>query len=524
MIENPIIRGFNPDPSIIRVGDTYYIAVSTFEWWPGVAVYSSKNLKDWRIHHYPLCRRSQLDLQGVPDGGGIWAPCLSYDGETVYLVYTNVRERGPIMTTDNYLVCTDDISSGEWSEPVYLNSLGFDPSLFHDDDGRKWLLNLDNHYAEGKRFNGLWIQEYDHKKKKLVGEIKQFYTEPHGELVEGTHIFKHNGKYYILKAQGGTGWRHSAQMSRSDTLWGPYEDDPEILLHSRDDESLYIQKAGHADIADTPDGEIYMVHLGSRYGSGNEKTTYCGRETCIEKVYWNEDGWLRLSHGGNNPARYVEEPLNSKTPLEEPFKEKNLRFDFKNAKGLDKELMTLRRPLDDAMSFDENGLTLKGGDGLMSKFNQSLIAHRIEERYMTAETKFEFNPECEKHTAGLIIIYDTGHWHYLYISCSNDAGERTINTLTCNNHKLEYTHEQKKISDGAVILKAYINENDLQFAYDDGNGEKSFGNVKDMRVVTDENVYLGFTGAMVGICVQDMYMRKKSALFEYFEIENKAGE
>lgn len=519
MIENPIIKGFNPDPSIIRIKDTYYIATSTFEWWPGVAIYSSKDLRHWSMDHYPLCRKSQLDLQGVPDGGGIWAPCLSYDGKTAFLVYTNVKERGPFMTTDNYLVYTDDISFGQWSEPVYLNSLGFDPSLFHDDDGRKWLLNLDNHYAEGKRFNGLWLQEYDHNEKRLVGALRQFYKEPHGELVEGTHILKHNGKYYILKAQGGTGWQHSAQISRSDNLMGPYEDDPQILLHARDNDSLYIQKAGHADIVETPEGEIYMVHLGSRYGDSEDKTTYCGRETCIEKVYWNEDGWLRLSHGGNNPARYVEEPAipEVKAP------ERNLKFDFRKVKSLDKELMTLRGPIDDAMSFSESGLILAGGDGLLSKFNQSLIAHRIEERHMTAETKIEFEPECEKHMAGLIVIYDTGHWHYMYISRSNDTGKKTVNTLTCNNHKLEYTHEQKDIGNNAVILKAYIIENDLQFAYDDGNGEQKLGRVKDMRVVTDENVFLGFTGAMIGICVQDMYMREKSAAFEYFKMENENG-
>ncbi len=518
MIENPIIRGFNPDPSIIRIKDTYYIATSTFEWWPGVAVYSSKDLRSWKIDHYPLNRKSQLDLQGVPDGGGIWAPCLSYDGDTAFLVYTNVKERGPFMTTDNYLVYTNDIASGEWSEPVYLNSLGFDPSLFHDDDCRKWLLNLDNHYAEGQRFNGLWIQEYDHNRKKLVGEIKQFYKEPHGELVEGTHILKHDGKYYILKAQGGTGWQHSAQMSRSDNLMGPYTDDPQILLHSRDNNSLYIQKAGHADIVETQDGEIYMVHLGSRYNDSKDKTTYCGRETCIEKVYWNEEGWLRLAQGGNNPSRFVEEP--SIPPAD--FEERNLYFDFRNAKCLDKELMSLRGPIDEKdMIFGKDGLTLRGGDGLLSKFRQSLIAHRIEERHMTAETKLEFSPEYEKHMAGLIIIYDTGHWHYLYLSASNDTGKRTVSTLTCNHHKLEYTHEQEEIGDGAVTLKAYINGNDLQFAYDDGSGEKKFGAVKDMKIVTDENIFLGFTGAMVGICVQDMYMREKSAVFEYFKMENE---
>ncbi len=519
MIENPIIRGFNPDPSIIRVKNTYYIATSTFEWWQGVAIYSSDNLKDWHIHSHPLNRTSQLDLTGVPDGGGIWAPCLSFDGTMVYLVYTNVRERGAVMTTDNYLVYTDDIESGEWSEPVYLNSLGFDPSLFHDDDGRKWLLNLDNHYAEGKRFNGLWIQEYDHTQKKLVGEVRQFYTEPHGELVEGTHILKHDGKYYILKAQGGTGWRHSAQMSRADNLFGPYEDDPEILLHSRGDESLFIQKAGHADIVETPEGETYMVHLGARYDSDSDMTTYCGRETCIEKVYWSEDGWLRLAQGGSNPARFVEEPKGVCMCETEP--KKSVIFDFKTATALDKSLMTLRGPIDDKLTFTEQGLHIKAGDGLMSKFRQTLIAHRIEERHVTAETVLTFEPKNEKHTAGLIVMYDTSHWHYMYVTRDNATGEKCVNTLTCNHHKLEYTHEQAQIRENtAVTLKAYIDGNTLQFTCDDGTGEKPVGGAKDMRVVADENIHLGFTGAVVGICAQDTYMRDKQALFEYFKIEN----
>lgn len=149
-------------------------------------------------------------------------------------------------------------------------------------------------------------------------------------------------------------------MSRSDNLMGPYEDDPQILLHSRDNDSLYIQKAGHADIVETPDGEIYMVHLGSRYNDSEDKTTYCGRETCIEKVYWNEDGWLRLSHGGNNPSRYIEEPSNT----EEKAQERNLNFDFKTKMALDKELMALRGPIDDRLTFSGKGLTVAGSDGL----------------------------------------------------------------------------------------------------------------------------------------------------------------
>lgn len=140
-IVNPVLRGFNPDPSIVAVEDDYYIATSTFEWFPGIQIHQSKDLVHWRLVAHPLNRLSQLDLRGVMNSGGVWAPCLSYDRGIFYLIYTDVKSKGTIFKdTHNYLVTTTDIL-GDWSEPVYLNSSGFDPSLFHDDDGRKWLVN-----------------------------------------------------------------------------------------------------------------------------------------------------------------------------------------------------------------------------------------------------------------------------------------------------------------------------------------------------------------------------------------------
>ena len=142
-IRNPVLRGFNPDPSILRVGDDYYIATSTFEWFPGVQIHHSKDFDHWRLLTRPLRRISQLDMAGASNSAGVWAPCLSHDNGVFYLAYTNVGffDRSLFtFDTPNYLVTARDIE-GEWSEPVYLNASGFDPSLFHDDDGRKWLVN-----------------------------------------------------------------------------------------------------------------------------------------------------------------------------------------------------------------------------------------------------------------------------------------------------------------------------------------------------------------------------------------------
>ncbi len=505
MIQNPIIRGFNPDPSVIRIGRDYYIATSTFEWWPGVCVYHSKDLKNWKLHSRPLCRSSQLDLRGVPDGGGVWAPDLSYDGKLIYLVYTRVRERGPMMSTDNFLVTAPGID-GPWSEPVYLNSMGFDPSLFHDRDGRKWLISLDNHYGKCQRFNGLYIQEYDAEGGRLTGELRPLYREPKGELVEGSHLYNFDGKYYLLKAQGGTGERHSAQLSRSDSIFGPWEDCPFILLHSRDNPDLPLQKAGHADLVDTPDGELYMVHLAARYSGPGR--CFFGRETCIQRVEWTDDGWLRLKDGGQNPHVEVPEPRGAE---ERDCPPEPAEYDFTKG-SLPDCFQSLRRPLGKDLELTEEGLRLRGREGLNSLFDQSLVARRIDRARVSISVSVAFEPDCEKHLAGLVLFYDTCHWHYVFVTRS--GGKKQVRVLSCDEKRLEYPGEPVLVRENAdVELRAEINGLELKFYCDDGGGPRPVGGTLDMSVLTDEHVYLGFTGAMAGLCCQDLLYREKWAVF-----------
>ena len=217
-ITNPVLKGFNPDPSILRVGDDYYIATSTFEWFPGVQIYHSRDLINWKLIARPLNRVSQLDLKGVSSSEGVWAPCLSYDNGVFYLIYTIVKlwtYAGP-RDLDNYLVTTTDIR-GDWSEPIYLNSSGFDPSLFHDDDGRKWLVNQLWDHRQGKnKFAGIVLQEYSHKEKGLVGPITNIFKGTELGLVEAPHIYKRNGYYYLMTAEGTT-FKHAVTFARSES-------------------------------------------------------------------------------------------------------------------------------------------------------------------------------------------------------------------------------------------------------------------------------------------------------------------
>src|SRR6476660_9863238 len=251
-IRNPILRGFNPDPSIVRVGDDYYVATSTFEWFPGVQIHHSRDLIHWRLLTRPLHRPAQLNLLGDPDSCGIWAPCLTHADGLFYLIYTDVKRYGrtsqpgsagaSLRDFHNYLVTSPSID-GEWSDPIALNSSGFDPSLFHDEDGRKYLLNMLWDHRPGRtRFAGIVIQEYSASRRALIGERLNIFAGTALGFTEAPHLYKRNGYYYLLTAEGGTGWGHAVTMARSRELTGPYELHPEVdILTSRNRPDIELQ-------------------------------------------------------------------------------------------------------------------------------------------------------------------------------------------------------------------------------------------------------------------------------------------
>lgn len=306
MIQNPILKGFHPDPSIIRVGEDYYIATSTFEWWPGVRLHHSRDLVHWELIGYPLDRTSMLDLRGVGPSQGIWAPCLTYDQGIYYLVYTVVKAFYCNMyDTNNYLVTAQDIR-GPWSEPVPLNNFGFDPSLFHDEDGRKYMVSMVTDHRIPKKYKGrLILQEYDPVNRKMVGPVKDIYQADR-IFLEGPHILKHDGWYYLFSADTGTGEGHGQTIQRAKSVWGPYEmyhppfgrrdseDEAYSIMTSRHHPGFLLQKSGHGDLVETPDGQWYMVHLcGRALESRNPADARrfpgarrypLGRETAIQKV------------------------------------------------------------------------------------------------------------------------------------------------------------------------------------------------------------------------------------------------
>ena len=539
MIHNPILPGFHPDPSICRVGQDYYIANSTFEWFPGVPIHHSRDLVNWRLIGHALTRTSQLDLRGVADSGGVWAPSLSYHDGQFWLVYTNMRSWGmgrPFKDLDIFLTTAPDIL-GPWSDPIELNSVGFDPSLFHDADGRQWLVNMIWDFRKGRyRFAGIVVQEYDHRQRRLVGPMTEI-LEKTNILCEGPNLYRHNGWYYLMLAEGGTGWNHGIAMARARHITGPYELDPQAaVLTSRNDATLTLQKAGHGELVQTPEGEWYLAHLASRplatgagvnAGSPDQSPSatlhagdrcILGRETSLQKVEWSADGWLRLAVGGPAPQLAVPTPKNL---LPHPWPVPPERDDFDTG-TLDLRWNSLRVPAAASwLSLKERPgwLRLHGCDSLHSWFDQSLIARRVQHFQFSAETRLEFDPINFMQSAGLICYYDTRTHFYLRVTFDEARGKILGITLTDDTVYDELTETQIEIQNWEFIfLRVTVDFRKLQFsASPDGLEWRNIGPVLDASKLSDDyGSALHFTGAMVGLCAQDVSGLRITADFDYF--------
>lgn len=518
-IQNPILKGFNPDPSICRVGENYYIATSTFEWFPGVQIHHSTDLVNWNLLTRPLDRPSQLDMIGNPDSGGVWAPCLSHCDGKFHLIYSDVKRwhEEPYKIVRNYLVTAPAID-GPWSEPVYLNSSGFDPSLFHDVDGKKWLVSMEwDHRRERHRFSGILLQEFDPESGCLVGPVKKIFKGTEIAMVEGPHLYRLNGYYYLITAEGGTEYTHAVTIARSRKIDGPYEVHPaNPLVTSTGHPELVIQKAGHGSIVETPDGEWYLVHLGGRPIDG--KHCILGRETSIQKCEWRADGWIYLANGTNLPDAETPAPSGY-----EPVTTAQPAWDgLFSTEFLDLHFQSLRQPVtEEWLSLKERPgwLRLKGNEPTTSCFRQSLIARRLQAFNAEASTEMDYSPESFQHMAGLIAYYDTSNHYYLRISRDEELGRELNIISTVAGPSAEILEQGISLpEEGTVHLKVIFRKTVLQFAYSlDGESWQDVGPELPTRVLSDDFHELRFTGAFIGLCAQDLVQGCKAADFRSYK-------
>ncbi|KAJ4373855.1 hypothetical protein N0V83_002594 [Neocucurbitaria cava] len=460
LVRNPILPGFNADPSIIRVADD---------------------------------------------------------------VYTDVKRKdGSFKDTPNYIVTADKIE-GPWSDPIYVNSSGFDPSLFHDDDGRKWFVNmLQDHRRRPRAFAGIRLQEFDPVAEKLVGPAKTIFYGTELDLVEGPHLYKRNGWYYLLTAEGGTGYEHACTLARSRNIWGPYELHPEkYILTSKDAPLASLQRAGHGDLVETPNGKTYLVHLTGR-PTTQARRCVLGRETAIQEAYWTDDDWLYIKNG---PIPSLDVELPAERDENSYWAEHCYKFD--THEGLHKDFQWLRTPESERIFAVRDGLHLTGREAIGSWFEQALVARRQTHFSYDAETVISFCPTDERQFAGLTAYYCRYNFFYLTVT-ADAAGQRELLILTSEaswpDGKLHHplANPIQIPNQGKVKLAMSIRGKDLQFSYS-LEGEptlKKIGPVYDASILSDEcgghQAHGSFTGAFTGVAASDLNGTKTTALFDYF--------
>ncbi|ANZ60976.1 glycoside hydrolase family 43 protein [Secundilactobacillus paracollinoides] len=533
-IQNPVLHGFNADPSMIRVGDTYYIANSTFEWFPGVRLHESKDLVHWNLLPSPLSTTTLLDMKGNPSSGGIWAPDLTYADGKFWLIYTDVKiTEGAFKDMTNYLTTADDIR-GPWSDPIAVNGVGFDASLFHDDDGRKYLVQQTwDHREYHHPFDGITLIEFDTDTMQLKPHTaKTIYTGTDVKLVEGPHLYKIKGYYYLFAAQGGTVYTHEEVVARSKTLDAlSFESEPDgPFITNFDTPRLGIQKQGHGALVNTPSGDewYYASLCGRPWHHENESFTdprgWCtlGRETSIQKVEWDDEGWPRVvgGHGGQMEVDAPKDAILTDAPANG---DQHDEFDTPELNG---EWNTLRIPFDDKMgSFGDGKLTLIGQRSLASEFDVSMIARRWQAFNFDAETKVKFDPYTYQQMAGLTNFYNDKNWSFVFITWDEKKGHVIEVAENDRNNYTSYLKDDAiQIPEGTEYVWFKVKARTQSYTYEysfDGETWHEIPVELDAAHLSDDYIlqeYGGFfTGAFVGLAAVDYSGYKQPAEFDYFD-------
>ncbi|MEV7388360.1 family 43 glycosylhydrolase [Streptomyces sp. NPDC091215] len=539
VLHNPVIRGFAPDPSLVRAGDWYYLATSSFEWFPTIPIHRSRDLAHWEYAGHVEGAAPGDSLAGVPDSGGIWAPSLSWDGVRFWVTYSIVRSVGtPYFDLDTYVSTAMDVS-GPWTPPRRVPSHGFDPALFHD-NGHLWLLDIQNdHRPGGRRFAGIVATELDPETLTAVGTTRLLLQ--HDRLVEGPKLLQRDGWYVLVLAEGGTGFEHGVRVARSRSLTGPYDLDERPLLTTRDAPDWPLQKAGHAELVQTPEGDWFLSHLTARpLRTPEGPKCPLGRETAIQPVTWDTEGWPRLRHGDTRPAVTVEIPA-----LERPVRGAGLHpicgyrrvgatSPHSVAADNASPYYTLRSPADPSWidpTTRPGWLRLRGHHGPDSLWSHNLLARRVTEHRTEAQVTVQASPSTFTQAAGLLLWYNTSAYYALDLTWSEPEGEaqhgqqwqhkgRTVLTLT--------TRDEGETRRPAVVevdattpltLGVTVDGADARFWYETDRARQLFGPPLDFtRLSDDHGSRLRFTGALVAIHAVDLVDASFTADFTDFHV------
>lgn len=483
---NPVIPGFYSDPSICRVGDDYYLVSSTFEYFPGVPVFHSKDLVNWEQIGHCIDRKEQL-----PNGLNIFACTIRYHKGTFYMITTNTGKGG------NFYVTAAD-PAGPWSDPIWIDIGGIDPDLFFDEDGRSYVTS-----------SAFLIYEIDLKTGKLLTEGRKAWWGTGGRYAEGPHIYKKDGYYYLMAAEGGTEEAHCETIARSNTIWGPYTANPAnpILAHANAaGQGNPIQGVGHADMIQAHDGSWWIVFHGYRKVVDYPAHHILGRETLLAPVTWPKNGWPVINGNGT-----VSEKMRSPTLPLKPFTRKPARDEF-DGKKLGMEWNFIQPPLDfyeiNNGALHITGLPQRIGERAFPAF----VGRRLQQNDFTASTTMHFDPENENEEAGMTLLNNGQHFDLLV----KRSGDKRIVYVKLQFGSVVYKSKEVALKPGTVDLRIKGDWGRFIFSYAHGGQFKEIESVE-AKYLSSETVGW-FTGVYVGFYATGNGTKcDEPATFDYFE-------
>ncbi|MEW5957331.1 MAG: glycoside hydrolase family 43 protein [Chloroflexota bacterium] len=510
-LTNPIIPGFHPDPSICRVGQDYFLVTSSFEYFPGVPIFHSRDLVHWRQIGHCLTRPSQLPLHNFRPSGGIFAPTIRYHDGVFYMVTTNVTDGG------NFYVHTPD-PFGEWSEPVWVDQSGFDPSLFFDAEGGVYLTST---YMDGPvpdeidpvTFRwGIQQSKIDLAAGRLLSQPRPIWSGTGGKWPEGPHLYKIGDYYYLMIAEGGTDYTHMETIVRSPSPWGPWEVCPHnpILTH-RSHQSAF-QGLGHADLVEAHDGSWWLVCLGFR-PLGYPPCYHLGRETFLAPVRWDNQGW---PHVGQNGRLRVEMAGPRLSPVE--WERRAIRDDFDEpVLDLPWNFLGHPRPEDWSLTERPGALRLLGNAARLDDGPPVIFVGRRQQHFnCEAAARLDFEPTGEGEEAGLTVWMNPLHHYDLLITRQN--GQRRV-AVRRRIGSLAATVAGEVIGAGPATLTIRADRQNYTFSF-------SINSAKSLTLTTAETRYLstevagGFTGVYLAMYATGSGQASQTpAFFDWFDYQ-----
>ena len=497
LYKNPILPGFHPDPTVCRVGGDFYLVTSSFEYFPGLPIYHSRDLVHWAQIGNVLDRDSQLPLRAIKSSDGLWAPTLRHYNGTFYLTCNLVGGGG------NFIV-TSVNPAGPWSEPIWLNDYGIDGSMLFDTDGKIYYSRA---ATDGQ--NGVFQAELDPVTLRPSTPFRKIW-EYIGEWNEGPHLYKALGKYYVIVAAGGTEYGHHEVAARGDSPWGPFEACPfNPILMEKDNTESNIQSVGHADLVEGIDGSWWAVFLGMRPNHG---FSALGRETFLAPVKWTKDGWPIIGDH-HHVALEMEAPA-FMGPRPGPVSSRTF-FD----RPLGPEWIYVRNPEREnySLSAKPGYLTLRGSETALGQVApQTFIGRRQEDFKARVRCAMEFSPALENEEAGLCLRANDEN--YCQIALGRTGGQWTVFVRTVL--KSEAVVRASFSGGGArAYLEIAGDESRYRFSWsEDGEqwrvlAEASASDVSPEKIKS-------FTGAVIGMyATGNGKPCETPAYFEWFEYQ-----